>query len=159
VVDLAEDCIALLRSRAQEGRLRLVCDVPQALPLLKADPRAVKQLLLNFLSNAIKFTPEEGEVRLQARLDPRERLVLSVSDTGIGMTHSEIEVALSAFGQVDSNLARRHEGTGLGLPICRSLIELHGGEMIVESAPNVGTTLAAHFPASRTVRRDAARAS
>jgi signal transduction histidine kinase len=71
------------------------------------------------------------------------------------MTPAEIDVALSAFGQVDSNLARRHEGTGLGLPICRSLTELHGGEMIVESAPNVGTTLAVHFPAARTVQMKA----
>ncbi len=159
VADLAEDCVMLLRSRAREGRVRIVHDIPEALPHLRADPRAVRQLLLNFLSNAIKFTPEEGEVRVRARLDARQRLALSVCDTGIGMTHAEIEVALSPFGQVDSNLARRHEGTGLGLPICRSLIQLHGGEMIVESVPNVGTTLTAHFPAARTVRVEAARAS
>jgi PAS domain S-box-containing protein len=159
VAALAEECATLLRSRAREGRVRLVCDVPEALPLLRADARAVKQLLLNFLSNAVKFTPEEGEVRVEARLDARKSLALSVCDTGIGMTHDEIEVALSPFGQVDSNLARRHEGTGLGLPICRSLIELHGGEMIVESAPNVGTTFTARFPAARTVQCEEARAS
>ena len=151
VRELTEECLALLRNRAREGRVQLVDDVPAELPSLRADARAVKQLLLNFLSNAIKFTPEEGEVRITARCEGRQGLSLSVSDTGIGMTKAEIEVALAPFGQVDSKYARKHEGTGLGLPICRSLIELHGGELIVESTPNAGTKLTARFPATRIV--------
>ncbi len=151
VHELTEECLGLLRSRAREGRVQLIADIPKELPFLRADGRAVRQLLLNFLSNAIKFTPEDGKVRISARCEGREGLVLSVSDTGIGMTKAEIEVALAPFGQVDSKYARKHEGTGLGLPICRSLIELHGGELIVESLPNVGTTLTARFPASRIV--------
>jgi signal transduction histidine kinase len=117
---------------------------------LRADARAVKQLLLNFLSNAVKFTPEGGEVRVEAQDDAG--LALSVIDTGIGMTAAEIEVALSPFGQVDSRLARKHDGTGLGLPICRSLLELHGGELRLTSTPNVGTTLTAWFPPQRLIR-------
>ena len=116
----------------------------------------MKQLLLNFLTNAVKFTPEGGEVRVEARLD--EGLALSVADTGIGMTAAEIEIALAPFGQVDSRLARKHDGTGLGLPICRSLMELHGGELRVASRPNVGTTLSAWFPPARVLRPEHAAA-
>lgn len=145
-----EDCLALVRKRAQDGAITLEWRRPDRLPLLRADQRAVKQLLLNFLTNAIKFTPEGGDVRVTVSID-EAGLALAVSDTGIGMTAAEIEVALSPFGQVDSKLARKHEGTGLGLPICRSLMELHGGALNVTSAPNAGTTLTARFPAVRIV--------
>jgi two-component system cell cycle sensor histidine kinase PleC len=93
-------------------------------------------------------------VRVEAR--PGRGLSLSVTDTGIGMSEAEIAVALSPFGQVDSKLARKHQGTGLGLPICKSLMELHGGDLTVASEPNRGTTLTARFPAERVVREDAA---
>jgi len=94
-------------------------------------------------------------VSAEAWLDPDGAIKLAVSDTGIGMSEEEIVVALSPFGQIDSRLARKHEGTGLGLPICKSLMELHGGSLSVESEPNRGTTLTARFPTSRTVRRTA----
>jgi PAS domain S-box-containing protein len=148
--DLVEECLTLLRAKAEEGDVRLKNALPKNLPSLRADARAVKQLLLNFLSNAVKFTPEGGEVRVEATDDAG--LTLSVVDTGIGMTAAEIDVALAPFGQVDSRLARKHDGTGLGLPICRSLMELHGGELRLTSAPSVGTTLAAWFPPARVVR-------
>jgi signal transduction histidine kinase len=150
VSDLVEECLTLLRAKAEEGHVRLKNALPKNLPSLRADPRAVKQLLLNFLSNAVKFTPEGGEVRVEAKDDAG--LALSVIDNGIGMTAAEIDVALAPFGQVDSRLARRHDGTGLGLPICRSLMELHGGELRLTSAPNVGTTLTAWFPPERVIR-------
>ena len=153
---LAEECLGLLRDRAEETGVELRNELSKATPLLRADERAVRQLLLNFLSNAIKFTPAGGAVRVHADSDPVSGLLLSVTDTGIGMTNSEIEVALSPFGQIDSKLARKHEGTGLGLPICRSLMELHGGDLRVESAPNAGTTLTARFPAKRIVRQEQA---
>ncbi len=148
--DLVEECLTLVRAKAEEGDVRLKNALPKTLPCLRADARAVKQLLLNFLSNAVKFTPEGGEVRVEAEDDTG--LTLSVVDNGIGMTAAEIDVALAPFGQVDSRLARRHDGTGLGLPICRSLMELHGGELRLTSAPNVGTTLAAWFPPVRVIR-------
>jgi PAS domain S-box-containing protein len=148
--DLVEECLTLLRAQAEAGEVRLKNALPAALPSLRADARAVKQLLLNFLSNAVKFTPEGGEVRVEAQDDAG--LALSVIDTGIGMTAAEIEVALSPFGQIDSRLARKHDGTGLGLPICRSLLELHGGELRLTSTPNVGTTLTAWFPPQRLIR-------
>jgi PAS domain S-box-containing protein len=154
LAELIEECVALLRSRAESGGVRLLHEVPSALPRLRADARSVKQLLLNFLSNAVKFTPEGGEVRVAVAAEPGKGLTVSVSDTGIGMTAADIEVALQPFGQIDSKLARKQEGTGLGLPICRSLIELHGGELRVASVPDAGTTMTAWFPPVRVVRQE-----
>jgi len=150
--ELVEECLTLVRARAEAGGVRLKNALPHELPALRADQRAVKQLLLNFLSNAVKFTPEGGEVRIE--IETRNGLTLSVIDSGIGMTAAEIEVALAPFGQIDSHIAHKHDGTGLGLPICRSLMELHGGELRVTSAPNAGTTVAAWFPPTRVVARD-----
>jgi len=149
LTDLIEECFVYVRGRADAGRVRLVHEPATTTATLRADARAVKQVLLNFLSNAIKFTPENGRVTARVFADADGGLCLSVSDTGIGMTAKDIEVALAPFGQVDSRIARKHKGTGLGLPICKSLMELHGGELLVRSEPNVGTTLIARFPASR----------
>ena len=147
--ELVEECLTLVRARAEAGRVNLIAALPQTTPALKADRRAVKQLLLNFLSNAVKFTPDGGEVRVEVEV--QNGLTLSVVDSGIGMTASEIDVALAPFGQIDSHLARKHDGTGLGLPICRALMELHGGVLGVKSTPNAGTTLSAWFPPARVV--------
>jgi len=146
---LIEECFVYVRGRAEAGRVRLAHEAGATAAMLRADARAVKQVLLNFLSNAIKFTPEGGSVTTRTFVDADGGLCLSVSDTGIGMTAKEMEVALAPFGQVDSMIARKHKGTGLGLPICKSLMELHGGELLMTSEPNVGTTLIARFPASR----------
>ncbi len=148
-------CLALVRGRAEAGRVRLDCAMPADAPTLRGDARALKQVLLNLLSNAIKFTPEGGTVTVAVRED-HQGLTISVSDTGIGMSASDIAVALSPFGQIDSELARKHQGTGLGLPITRSLVRLHGGDITIESAPGKGTTIAAHFPADRVVAAVAA---
>jgi PAS domain S-box-containing protein len=148
---IVENCLTLLRNRATAGDVTLVTDIPPDLPALRADERSVKQVLLNLLSNAVKFTPRGGSVTTALAYTPRDGFSISVTDTGIGMTPEDIKIALSPFGQIDSQIAREHHGTGLGLPICRSLIELHGGELIVTSEPNVGTTMAAHFPANRAV--------
>ena len=155
-VDLAaliEQCLVLLRNRAESGGVALSAQSPGGLPRVLADERSVRQVLLNLLSNAVKFTPEGGTVTARAWLDEQGAVGFTVTDTGIGMSEAEIAVALSPFGQVDSRLARKHEGTGLGLPICKSLMELHGGTLSVASKSNHGTTLTACFPASRTLRR------
>jgi signal transduction histidine kinase len=150
---LIEQCAALLRNRTEAGGVALAVNPVLSLPRLRADERSVRQVLLNLFSNAVKFTPPGGRVTAEAWLDADGTIGFSIGDTGIGMSKEEIAVALSPFGQIDSRLARRHEGTGLGLPICTSLMELHGGTLSVESEPNRGTTLTARFPASRTVRR------
>jgi PAS domain S-box-containing protein len=147
-----ERCVGLVRERARQGKVALEAHVPDGLPALRGDERAVRQVLLNFLSNAVKFTPEGGRVSVCATFDAARGFVLSVSDTGIGMSPKEIEIAFSPFGQIDSALSRKHEGTGLGLPITRALVRLHAGDVTIESAPKCGTTVTAHFPATRAIR-------
>ncbi|HEY4943154.1 MAG TPA: PAS domain-containing sensor histidine kinase [Rhizomicrobium sp.] len=143
-----EDCLTLIRNRAQKSDILLITEIEPRLPRLLCDERALKQVLLNFLSNAVKFTPAGGAVTTRVSR-AGDGIAIAVSDTGIGMSQADIEVALAAFGQVDSKVARQHQGTGLGLPISRSLIELHGGTLSVESAPGKGTTMTALFPAWR----------
>jgi PAS domain S-box-containing protein len=152
---IIDHCATLVRSVAQAGGVALKVDCSPALPELFADERALKQVLLNFLSNAIKFTPEGGQVTARISQTEIGGIRIAISDTGIGMSEAEIAIALSPFGQVDSRLSRKHKGTGLGLPISQSLIQLHGGELTIESAPNMGTTMVATFPASRIVSRAA----
>ena len=147
----------LMQGRAAKGGLAINVDVPPGLPPVRADERALKQILLNLLSNAVKFTPAGGQVTLQARLDPDGGMALAVRDTGIGMTAADLPKALASFAQVDSSLTRKYEGIGLGLPISRALTELHGGRLELSSAPRAGTTATVHLPAGRVIdRSDAA---
>ena len=148
-------CITLVRGRAENAGVELETELPASLPALRGDARAIKQVLLNLLTNAVKFTPSGGQVGLCVRDEGRAGLVVSITDTGIGMNKKDIEVALSPFGQVDSELARKHQGTGLGLPITRSLVRLHDGDITIESVPGKGTTIAAHFPLDRLVKHAA----
>lgn len=149
--DIVESVARVLRPRAEGARVRLEMQIDGPLPAMRADPRRLKQILFNFASNAIKFTPPGGRVLLAASASAEEGLAISVTDTGIGMDEQGIEKALSMFGQVDSRLARKHEGTGLGLPLTRLLIEQHGGTLAIRSRPNEGTTVEARFPPERTV--------
>src|SRR6185437_7039662 len=116
------------------------------LPKLHADGLRLKQVLLNFLSNGIKFTPVGGQVTLDAQMGDHERFVIRVIDTGIGMAAEDIPKALSPFGQLESTRARRYPGTGLGLPLSKALIELHGGELRIESEAGKGTTVIVTLP-------------
>jgi signal transduction histidine kinase len=125
---------------------------------LVAVERMVHQIVLNLVGNAVKFTPEGGRVVLSGAAAPDGGYVLKVRDTGIGMSESEIANALVPFGQNRTKMAMRQEGTGLGLPLAKAMIELHGGRLTVESQPNHGTCVSLHFPATRVapVRRQAA---
>ena len=149
---IVEQTCTLMSNNARSSGVKLVCDAPESVPLLRADERAIRQVMLNFLSNAIKFTPRGGRVTATVRAMSDGSLKCSIADTGIGMNPDEIRVALMPFGQVDSKVARQHKGTGLGLPISKSLIELHGGELRIQSEPGKGTTLLAIFPVSRVCR-------
>jgi two-component system cell cycle sensor histidine kinase PleC len=141
-----------MRPRAEEAGVTLAVEIAPDAPKLRADERAVKQILFNFLSNAVKFTPRDGRVTVWAREEQDGSFSLAVQDTGIGMSESEIAIALAPFGQIDSKLARNHQGTGLGFPICESLMRLHGGALRIRSAPGKGTTMIASFPRERIVR-------
>ena len=150
-LDLREvltDCLRLTAPGAKEAGIAVSLDLPPTAPAVVADARRMKQIALNLLSNALKFTAAGGAVRVSLALED-DGLAMAVSDTGIGMTPEQIPVALEPFGQVDSSLSRRHEGTGLGLPLCRRFAEAHGGSLTIESELGKGTTVTVRLPAER----------
>ncbi len=144
-------CMVLVKERAQNGGVKLKTDIPAGSPALHADQRKLKQILVNLLSNAVKFTPAGGEVILKAWSRPDSGYVFQVIDTGIGIALEDIPKALTPFGQVDSRLDRKYEGTGLGLPLTKSLAEQHGGSLDLQSEEGAGTTVTVRFPAERIV--------
>ena len=152
IVAVVESCARLMRDRADTAGIRLVQELPPGLPQLQGDSRRLKQILLNLLSNAVKFTPSGGRVTIRASHHPRDGFRLTVEDTGIGIAKQDLEKALRPFGQIDSRLARKYQGTGLGLPLARSMAELHGGKLELDSAPGQGTTATIWLPAGRILQ-------
>jgi signal transduction histidine kinase len=142
---------ALMQQRAQDCGLALEAAVEKALPSVRADEVRLRQIVLNLLSNAIKFTRPGGKVKLRAALAADGRPAIVVADTGCGMTAEEVALALQPFRQIDADIARRHEGTGLGLPITKNLVELHDGELRVDSVKDRGTAITVLLPADRVV--------
>ncbi|HET7084237.1 MAG TPA: ATP-binding protein [Rhizomicrobium sp.] len=143
--DVLTDCIAMVREQCSHAGLGLtVTGMEQPLPM-NGDPAKLRQIFLNLLSNAIKFTEEGGTVSLIADADG-ERISVTVADTGIGMNPEDVEIAFQPFGQVDNRLERRYEGTGLGLPLTKVLVELHQGSITIDSARGKGTRVMVAFP-------------
>jgi signal transduction histidine kinase len=154
-------CIKVVAERAQRGRITIERNLPEQMPRLWADELRVKQMVNNLLTNAVKFTEAGGRVVISVRPSytpngVQDGVDIVVRDTGIGMDPSEIPIALSPFGQVDQGLARRHEGTGLGLPLVRRMIELHQGLLSISSARGKGTSATLHFPVNRVVAHELA---
>lgn len=153
VADVMAPVLLIAKERADARGIRLIAgeggDSFDGLPYIHVDALRYKQVLLNIITNAIKFTPVGGTVRVDGRLLQDGALDVIVRDTGIGMKEDDIPKALERFGQVDSALHRKYEGTGLGLPISKTLIELHGGTLKLESKLNIGTTAVIHLPADR----------
>ena len=143
------DVLRVTRPRALDSDLELRNQATGALPLLRADRGKIKQILLNALSNAVKFTPPGGKITVDAQLRPDRCLEVSVADTGIGMSPDEIPVAISRFGQVEGALSRSYAGAGLGLSIVTSMMALHGGACEIDSKKGAGTVLRLVFPAER----------
>ncbi len=139
----------LVTQKAECAGVELTVEVQDGLPPLRADARKLKQALVNLLANAIKFTPEGGAVRLKAWCRPESGFVIQVIDSGIGMAADDIPVALSKFGQIDTDLGRNLKGTGLGLPLAKGLVEQHGGVFDLQSQIGAGTTVTIRLPASR----------
>ncbi|MFP6741754.1 MAG: ATP-binding protein, partial [Alphaproteobacteria bacterium] len=137
--------------RAYTGSLILKRNLARDLPLLRADESKIKQILLNLLSNAVKFTPPGGTVRVRARRHSDGGVELSVRDNGIGVAAENQAVVFEPFRQVDSTLSRRFDGTGLGLPLAKQMVELHDGTLRFESKLGVGTTVTLIFPADRVI--------
>jgi len=143
------DCVRMVAAKAADGGVRLAVENKGKLPALRADERALKQVLLNVLSNAIKFTPQGGAVTIAAQSLADGRVELTISDTGIGIAEDALKELFQPFRQADASISRRFGGTGLGLAISKKLIELHGGEIQVDSQPGRGTRVILNLPAER----------
>ncbi|HEY7607727.1 MAG TPA: PAS domain-containing sensor histidine kinase [Alphaproteobacteria bacterium] len=146
----------MLGERARRGGVTLDEDVAPDLPRLFGDRRRIRQVLLNLVSNAVKFTSAGGSVRVAAAANAEGGLVLTVADTGIGIEAADIPRVFEPFVQLGRDKGVSGEGTGLGLPLCKELVELHGGTISLASQPGVGTTVTAAFPPERTVAKRAA---
>ncbi|MGH7015389.1 MAG: sensor histidine kinase [Stellaceae bacterium] len=144
------DSMAAVRVQAATKHIGLAADVPPGTPFIRGDTVRLRQVLINLVSNAVKFT-ETGQVRVSVAYDAATGLSFTVADTGIGMTPDEIAKALEPFGQVDNAISKKYAGTGLGLPLAKSLVALHGGRFEIISIKGVGTTVAVHLPAGRVV--------
>jgi two-component system cell cycle sensor histidine kinase PleC len=140
-------CASVVRGRAHQGGLILDVSCPP-LPNLLVDELKLKQVLLNLLSNAIKFTPEGGRVAIGARMTEDQGMAIEVTDTGVGMTEEQLVAAVLPFSQIENPFCRKQEGTGLGLPLAKSLAEANGGVLHLSSVPDRGTTARVSFPAS-----------
>lgn len=147
VSDLVDLSVRLISDRARSGNLKINKKIDANLPNIEVDAQRMKQAVINILSNAVKFTPEGGNISIAAKMGKVGNILISISDTGIGMKAEDIETALTPFGQVDSRLARKYEGTGLGLPLTKSFIEMHSGTLDIKSKPEAGTTVTISLPA------------
>jgi signal transduction histidine kinase len=149
LLDVIPGSLAIVRPRAEEAGVTLVTDVSPDLPRLYADERKLSQVLLNLLSNAIKFTPDGGTVSVAAAKAADGDLIITVTDTGIGIAKADLERVFEPFVQLDSSLARKYEGTGLGLALSRRWVHLHGASLVLESELGAGTAAEIRFPKER----------
>jgi cell cycle sensor histidine kinase DivJ len=142
---VAQSCCDLLQLKAERAGVRLLRDIPEDLPELVADARACKQILINLLSNAVRFTPKGGRIRMIVRREGA-RLAFTIADTGIGVSEGDLPRLGEPFFQAGSGYGRAHEGTGLGLSVVRGLVGLHGGDLSIESALGEGTSVTVRLP-------------
>jgi two-component system, cell cycle sensor histidine kinase PleC len=150
--ELIHASMSSFRLLAKDANVTLVQGTDPEIPAVRGDAVKLRQILTNLVSNAIKFTPAGGSVTVEARRLHDGGIAMFVRDTGVGMTEEEIIVALTPFGQVDASRTRWREGTGLGLPIAKALIELHGGHLEIRSTKGQGTEVALLLPQASTVR-------
>ena len=145
---LITSSLRLQEPRARSAEVNLVKELPEEHLVIRSDAKRLRQILLNLLSNSVKFTPAGGTVKISAwrNLQDSQHVSIEVKDTGIGIAPKDIAKALAPFGQVDSELSRRYEGTGLGLPLTKKFIELLGGTLKISSEINKGTTVTVTLP-------------
>ena len=149
IIDVSKallSCLTLVKERAEEAGVDIANDAAPDLPALHADERKFKQIVINMLSNAIKFTPRDGKVTIKIWCNMDSGYVLQIIDTGIGIAFADIPKALAPFTQLDSDLNRKYEGTGLGLTISRQLAQRMGGEISVDSEPGRGARFTLRLP-------------
>ncbi len=158
LANAVEASLAMVAPLAEKFGVRVIGGVTDGSVRLHAVDRMVRQILINILGNAIKFTPTGGDVRVRGMATADGGYALMISDSGIGMSQEEIGKAMTPFGQVENKMTATHTGTGLGLPLAKAMLELHGGTMTVNSTPHIGTTITLHFPAVRVTCAKAAAA-
>ncbi|HRY07244.1 MAG TPA: HAMP domain-containing sensor histidine kinase [Hyphomicrobiaceae bacterium] len=151
VDDILAYCIASFRKLAEDAGVEIANTIQEPIPPIRGDPAKLKQIFSNILSNAIKFTPTGGRVIISALATVDGGLVVEFKDTGVGMSEDELEIAMTPFGQVDGSKTRWREGTGLGLPIAHSLVDLHGGRLDIKSTKGKGTTVSVMLPSRHLV--------
>jgi signal transduction histidine kinase/HAMP domain-containing protein len=146
LAEIVESCGKIMRDQCARAQLNLSLETADAPLVISGDPAKLRQILLNLMSNAVKFTEPGGTVTVGARIGENGSLTLCVTDSGIGMSTEDLPIAMAPFGQIDSRLARRYEGTGLGLPLTKAFVELHGGQIAIDSALGKGTTVTVTLP-------------
>jgi PAS domain S-box-containing protein len=151
LVDVVAQIVRMMGAQASQAQLTLVTEIEAGLPQVLADERAMRQILINLVSNALKFTPPGGRITIRLAHEPASGVRLSVSDTGIGIAAEDQAKLMKPFIQVGNVYQRRYQGTGLGLALVRSLAELHGGAVTIESAPKQGTTVTVWLPERRVI--------
>lgn len=145
--ELVQSTVNIVAQRAKEGEINLTCENPGEITTFYGDPLRIKQVLINVLTNAIKFTPKDGAVSLTApKIIAGNKVEITIADTGVGMSEEQLRTAMQPFGQVNSKDNAKNEGTGLGIPISKSIIELHGGSFNISSAPGEGTKVTIRLP-------------
>src|SRR5215469_12883036 len=150
VTDLIESCVRMVARRAAAQEVNLVHVIAPEVAGVRGDERRLRQVVLNLLTNSVKFTPAGGSVAVRASIE-LDRLVIEVRDTGVGISESDLPMVLEPFGQVDNAFNRTGGGTGLGLPLTKKLVELHGGVFVIENVPDHGTVVRAILPPDRVV--------
>ena len=159
IAAIVEKSVRLVRERAQTAQVDLTTSIAEDMPNLLVDERLIKQCVINLLSNAVKFTPAGGRITLSAACEPGGGVIISVADTGIGISQSDIAGALTPFGQVETAFNRAHSGTGLGLPLARSFAQAHGGELDLRSTLGKGTVVTILLPRACVAANDVVRSA
>ncbi len=149
MVNIVNSSLRIVRDKAAENGVRIAFDIPSRDQLVFADSRLLAQVFLNVLSNAVKFTPKGGSVTISFADQVEEGLEVRIEDTGIGIEKKNLEKVFAPFVQIESSLARNYDGTGLGLPLSKNVMELHDGSIYLESDLGQGTTAHISFPQSR----------
>ncbi len=150
---VVQTALRLVAARAKMSKQHLIVKLPKDFPDFRGEERAFKQIIVNLLTNAIKFTPEGGSITVDGLMNPDGTMQITVTDTGIGIAKEHIDVVLAPFGQIESALSRKHQGTGLGLPLTKALVELHDGTLTISSEVGVGTTVTITLPANRILQQ------
>jgi PAS domain S-box-containing protein len=148
---IVERVLRLVEGHARDGGVMIATAVPATLPRLRADDRKILQMVLNLVANAVKFTPSGGKVTIAATISSDGDLRLTVADTGVGIAAKNLPRVLVPFAQVDNDITRRTNGTGLGLPIAKQFADLHGGSLSIESVEGQGTTVTVRLPGERLI--------